>query len=102
MKAEFGMKPLGQRLLALFAAAFLVSANTPVQAQTAGEMAQAMKTVRDAAPDLAESAVGVAKSADGIAADVHSITADMAKPKGFWAKFRAWLETAGKVAARFI
>jgi hypothetical protein len=46
MKAEFGMKPLGQRLLALFAAAFLVSANTPVQAQTAGEMAHACQMLQ--------------------------------------------------------
>jgi hypothetical protein len=69
---------------------------------TAGETAQTMRTVRDAAPKLAESAVGVGKSADGIAADIHAITADIAKPKTFWARFRAWLETAGKIGARFL
>jgi hypothetical protein len=46
MKAEFGMKPLGLRLLALFAAAFLLSGTTPVLAQTAGEMLHACQTLQ--------------------------------------------------------
>jgi hypothetical protein len=66
------------------------------------EAAQTMKTVRDAAPKLADSAVKVGQSADGIAADVHSITSDIAKPKSLWAKVRSWLETAGKIGARFL
>jgi hypothetical protein len=69
---------------------------------TAGETERTMKTVREAAPQLAASAVNVGKSADGIAADIHSITTDIAKPKGFFAKLRAWAETAGKILARFI
>lgn len=69
---------------------------------TAGETAQTMRTVRDAAPEIAGSAIGVGKSVDGIAADVHTMTSDFVKPKTFWQKFKMWAETAGKVAARFL
>jgi hypothetical protein len=46
MKAEAGMKHLGQGVPALLAAAFLLSANTAVLAQTAGEMLHACQTLQ--------------------------------------------------------
>jgi hypothetical protein len=46
MKAEAGMKHLGQTILALLAAAFLVAANTAGLAQTAGEMLHACQTLQ--------------------------------------------------------
>ncbi len=69
---------------------------------TAGETAQTIRTVRDAAPKLAVSAESVGSSAAGIARDTHSITASLAKPKNFWGKVGVWLETAGKIGARFL
>ena len=58
--------------------------------------------MRDAAPKVAQSVVGISASVNGIAADVHAATTDFVKPKTTWQKVRMWLETAGKVAARFI
>ena len=69
---------------------------------TAGQAAQTMREVERATPALLEDAQGIADSVDGIATDAHSITADIAKPKTFWGKAKAFLETAGKIAARFI
>ena len=46
IKAEFGMKRLGHGLPALLAAAFLLSANTMVLAQTAGEMLHACQALQ--------------------------------------------------------
>ena len=46
MRAEAGMKLLGQGVPALLAAAFLLSANTGVLAQTAGEMLHACQTLQ--------------------------------------------------------
>ena len=60
------------------------------------------EAVGKAAPKLAESAVGIGKSTDGIAADVHTATSDFSKPKTFWQRMKAWLETAGRVGARFL
>jgi hypothetical protein len=68
----------------------------------ATQTAQTMETVREVAPKLAESAAGIGKSGDGIAADVHAATTDFVRPKTGWQKFKAWAETAGKIAARFI
>jgi hypothetical protein len=65
-------------------------------------VAETSEAVGKAAPKLTDSAVAIGKSADGIAADVHQATTDFVKPKTFGQKFRSWLETAGKVAARFL
>ena len=65
-------------------------------------VAETSETVGKVAPKLADSAVGIGKSADGIAADVHQATTDFVKPKTIGQKFRSWLETAGKLAARFL
>ena len=65
-------------------------------------MAETPEAVGKAAPKLAESAVVIGKSTDAIAADVHTATADFVKPKTFWQRLKAWLETAGKVGARFL
>ena len=65
-------------------------------------IAQASEAMRDAAPKVAQSVVGISASVNGIAADVHAATTDFVKPKTTWQKVRMWLETAGKVAARFI
>ena len=65
-------------------------------------VAQASESVRAAAPQLVESAGNIGHSADGITADVHTATTDFVRPKTRWQKLRAWLETAGKVAARFL
>jgi hypothetical protein len=65
-------------------------------------VAETSDAVGKAAPKLAESAVGIGKSADAIAADVHTATSDFVKPKTFWQRTKAWLETAGKVGARFL
>ena len=65
-------------------------------------VAETSEAVGKAAPKLAESAVGIGKSTDAIAADVHTATADFVKPKTFWQRMKAWLETAGKVGARFL
>jgi len=65
-------------------------------------VAETSEAVGRAAPKLAESAVGIGKSTDGIAADVHTATSDFVKPKTFWQRLKAWLETAGKVGARFL
>jgi hypothetical protein len=64
--------------------------------------AYASQAVRDAAPQVAQSVIGIGKSADGIAADIHTATADFVRPKTFWQKFKAFGETVGKVAARFL
>lgn len=69
---------------------------------TMGQTAQTMREVERAAPALLEDARGIGKSADGIAADVHQITSDIARPKSFWGKVKAFLESAGKVGARFL
>jgi hypothetical protein len=65
-------------------------------------VAETSEAVGKAAPKLAESAVGIGKSTDAIAADVHTATSDFVKPKTFWQRMKAWLETAGKVGARFL
>jgi hypothetical protein len=65
-------------------------------------MAETSEAVGKAVPKLAESAVGIGKSTDAIAADVHTATSDFVKPKTFWQRMKAWLETAGKVGARFL
>ena len=65
-------------------------------------VAETSEAVGKAAPKLTESAVGIGKSADGIATDIHRATTDFVKPKTLGQKLRAWLETAGKIAARFI
>jgi hypothetical protein len=65
-------------------------------------VAETSEAVGKAAPKLAESAVGIGKSTDAIAADVHTATSDFVKPKTFWQRLKAWLETAGKVGARFL
>jgi hypothetical protein len=65
-------------------------------------VAETSDAVGKAAPKLAESAVGIGKSTDAIAADVHTATSDFVKPKTFWQRMKAWLETAGKVGARFL
>ena len=65
-------------------------------------VAETSEAVGKAAPKLAESAVSIGKSTDGIAADVHTATSDFVKPKTFWQRMKAWLETAGKVGARFL
>jgi hypothetical protein len=65
-------------------------------------IAETSEAVGKAAPHLAESAAAIGKSADGIAADVHQATTDFVKPKTLGQKFRSWLETAGKLAARFL
>jgi hypothetical protein len=65
-------------------------------------IAQASQAVRDAAPAAAKAAVGIEQNIDGITADIHTATSDFVKPKTFWQKFKAWIEVAGKVAARFI
>jgi len=65
-------------------------------------VAETSEAVGKAAPRLADSAIGIGKNADGIAADVHQATTDFVKPKTFGQKFRSWLETAGKIAARFL
>jgi hypothetical protein len=33
---------------------------------------------------------------------VHTATSDFVKPRTFWQRMKAWLETAGKVGARFL
>ena len=65
-------------------------------------VAETSEAVGKAAPKLAESAVGIGKSTDAIAGDVHTATSDFVKPKTFWQRMKAWLETAGKVGARFL
>lgn len=55
-----------------------------------------------AAPQVAESVVGIAKSVDGIAADAHTATSDFVAPRTTWQKIKSWLETAGKIGARFL
>ena len=65
-------------------------------------VAETSEAVGKAAPKLAESAVGIGTSTDAIAADVHTATSDFVKPKTFWQRTKAWLETAGKVGARFL
>jgi outer membrane murein-binding lipoprotein Lpp len=65
-------------------------------------VAETSEAVGKAAPKLAESAVGIGKSTDAIAADIHTATSDFVKPKTFWQRMKAWLETAGKVSARFL
>ena len=65
-------------------------------------VAETSEAVGKAAPKLAESAVGIGKSTDAIAADVYTATSDFVKPKTFWQRMKAWLETAGKVGARFL
>jgi len=65
-------------------------------------VAETSEAVGKAAPNLAESAAAIGKSADGIAADVHQATTDFVKPKTLGQKLRSWLETAGKLAARFL
>ena len=65
-------------------------------------VAETSEAVGKAAPDLAESAAAIGKSANGIAADVHQATTDFVKPKTLGQKLRSWLETAGKLAARFL
>ena len=65
-------------------------------------VAETSEAVGQAAPKLAESALGIGKSTDAIAADVHTATSDFVKPKTFWQRMKAWLETAGKVGARFL
>ena len=65
-------------------------------------VAETSDAVGKAAPKLAESAVGIGKSTDAIADDVHTATSDFVKPKTFWQRMKAWLETAGKVGARFL
>jgi uncharacterized protein YoxC len=69
---------------------------------TAGQTAQTMREVERATPALLKDAQGIGASADGIAADVHTVTTDIAKPKSFWGRFKSWLETAGKIGARFL
>jgi hypothetical protein len=65
-------------------------------------VAETSEAVGKAAPKLADSAVAIGKSTDAIAADVHTATSDFVKPKTFWQRMKAWLETAGKVGARFL
>ncbi len=65
-------------------------------------MAYASEAVRDAAPKVAESVVGIGRSGNGIAADIHTATSDFVRPKTGWQKFKGWLETSGKIAARFL
>ena len=65
-------------------------------------VAETSEAVGKAASKLTDSAVGIGKSADGIAADIHQATTDFVRPKTLGQKFRSWLETAGKIAARFL
>jgi hypothetical protein len=65
-------------------------------------VSETSEAVGRAAPKLAESAVGTGKSTDAIAADVQTATSDFLAPKTFWRPMKAWLETAGKVGARFL
>ena len=53
-------------------------------------------------PSLADSAASMGKSGAGIATDVHTATTDFVTPKTTWQKIKAWLETAGKIGARFL
>jgi ABC-type transporter Mla subunit MlaD len=69
---------------------------------TARGVAETSEAIGKAAPALAESAAAIGASADGIAADVHQATTDFVKPRTLGQKFRSWLETAGKLAARFL
>jgi len=65
-------------------------------------IAETSEAIGKAAPALAQSAEGIGASADGIAADVHTATTDFVKPRTWGQKLKAWLEAAGKIAARFI
>jgi len=65
-------------------------------------VAQAAEAMRDAAPKVAASVVSMGKSGDGIASDVHTATTDFVRPKTRWQKFKAVLETAGKIGARLL
>ncbi len=53
---------------------------------TMGETAQAMKVIRDSAPQVSLSTIATAKSIEGIAADVHQVTSAYLKPRTFWGK----------------
>jgi hypothetical protein len=65
-------------------------------------VAQASEAVRDAAPAAVKGIVDIEKHVGGITADIHTATTDFVRPKTFWQKFKSWLETGGKIAARFL
>jgi site-specific DNA recombinase len=70
--------------------------------EAARGVAETSEAIGKAAPKLAESAVGIGKSTDAIAADVHTATSDFVRPKTSWQRMKEWLETAGKIGARFL
>ena len=55
-----------------------------------------------AADEVANAAPAMSKSVTGIADDVHTLTHDFVKPQTAWQKIKSWLETAGKIGARFL
>lgn len=62
----------------------------------------AMRGVAETAEAVGKATPAIAASASGIAADIHTATNDFVRPRTFWQKVKAWLETTGKIAARFI
>lgn len=81
---------------------FDVKASVESGTVTMHSVAVASEAVSSAAPKLAASAVGIGSSVNGIAADVHTATTDFVAPKTFWQRLKTWLETAGKIGARFL
>jgi hypothetical protein len=69
---------------------------------TAGETAQTMRTVRDAAPKIVASVADVGNSADGIAADVQREADEATKPKRWWQKILGPIYTVGRLVAAFL
>jgi hypothetical protein len=68
---------------------------------TAGETAQTMRTVRDAAPSLAQSVESVSTSAAGIAGDVKRAADAATRPKRWWEKVLGPVYTAAKLITLF-
>lgn len=53
-------------------------------------------------PSIASSVKSTANSGAGIAKDFHTMTTDFVKPRTKWQQFKSWLETGGKIIARFL
>ena len=66
---------------------------------TAGETAQTMREVKNAAPKMVDSVEHIAASADGIAADAKLEADEVTKPKKWWQKILGPLYTVARLIA---
>jgi len=69
---------------------------------TAGETAQTMKTVRDAAPAMTKAVAEGTQHLNGIAADAHAVADRITKPQRWYQKLWSEVKTAAMIGAHFL